>query len=237
VNTLTFITNIASNLKAFAAPEHCAVCNTLIEPSKSPYIMLCISCMNSLPYAPPSNRILNRFFENFDSDNVFISKATSLISLKDDDRYYNPIHYFKYEGFYKLAVEFGKLLGKRLKIENMIDYDYIIPVPIHKAKERERQYNQSLMIASGLSEFVKGKVSDRIVVRKKYTKSQTTLSKDDRLVNVGNIFTVSNNVDISGANILIIDDVLTTGATINAVARALVEARVLYCHAATVAIA
>lgn len=237
MNPLKYITKIASNLNSFIAPEHCSVCNNLIEPGKSPYMMLCVNCINSIPYAPQSNIILNRFYENFDNDEVFISKATSLICLKDDDRYFNPIHFFKYEGFFKLAMEFGKLLGRRLRIDNMVDYDYVIPVPIHKAKERERQYNQSLMIAMGLIGYVNGNISDRIVKRKKYTKSQTTLSKNDRLVNVGNIFEVMKVNDLAGTKILIIDDVLTTGATINAVATALIEAHVECCHAATVAIA
>ncbi len=236
INT-TFIRAIRDNIFDFVAPEHCAICNKHIKPNSAQFKMLCNACLNSIPYAPPPNIIRNRFYEHFSEDKVAIDGATALISLKENAQYLEAIHKFKYAGLSQLAYEYGKLLGRRMQIDGMTEYQYIIPVPIHKVKYRERGYNQAYHISLGLVEFVAGKMSDDFVKRNQYTITQTALSKEQRKHNVGNIFELNKEFDPKGSRILLVDDVLTTGSTINSLAKSLKSAGAERCDCATVAIA
>ncbi|MBE2188158.1 MAG: ComF family protein [Candidatus Kapabacteria bacterium] len=236
INT-TFIRTIRDNLFDFVAPEHCAICNKHIKPNTAQFKMLCNACLNSIPYAPPPNIIRNRLYEHFSEEMVSIDGATSLLSLKENTQYLQAIHKFKYEGLSQLAYEYGKLLGRRMQIDGMTKYEYIIPVPIHKVKYRERGYNQSYYIALGLNGFVSGDMSDDFVRRNQYTKTQTALSKEQRKHNVRNIYEINKKFDPYGSRILLVDDVLTTGSTINSLAGSLKSAGAESCDCATVAIA
>lgn len=228
---------LRDNILDFVAPEHCSICHKHIKPNTAQNKMICNSCINSIPYAPQPSIIKNRFYEYFADEFVGIDNAIALLSLKEDHRYLQPIHSFKYEGMSSLAYTFGILLGRRLQIEGFTNYDYIIPIPIHKVKSRERGYNQSFHIALGIHDYVLGELSDKFVKRTQYTITQTVLSKEQRKQNVGNIFVLRKNFSAAKSRILIIDDVLTTGSTINSLAKLLKDSGALQCDCATVAIA
>jgi ComF family protein len=120
----------------------------------------------------------------------------------------------KYENKKNLGVKMGIILGKRL-IEKNVGADLIIPVPLHLSRKRERGYNQSEVIASGVSKELKIPVELGILKRKKFTRSQTKLNREERLLNVSEAFNINHNVDLSGKTVFILDDVITTGATIS----------------------
>ena len=104
------------------------------------------------------------------------------------------------------------------------DYDLIIPVPLHPRKARERGFNQSGVLSEGLSRRTGIKVLKRGLIRTRYTKTQTRLSRKERMKNVKGVFRVSVPADLNGKYVLLIDDVYTTGATVNECARVLVKA-------------
>ena len=104
------------------------------------------------------------------------------------------------------------------------DYDLIIPVPLHPRKARERGFNQSGVLSGGLNRRTGIKLSRKALVRTRYTKTQTRLGRQERQKNVKGAFRTSDRADLSGKSILLVDDVFTTGATVNECARMLIKA-------------
>ncbi len=128
------------------------------------------------------------------------------------------------------------LLPKELKLKDW-QLDLIIPVPIHHLKKAERGYNQSDYLAKGLSKSLNIPYSGKMIKRIKYTESQTKLKMKERALNVSNAFKVRNAEKVKGKNILIVDDVCTTGATLLECGIALYKAGANSVFACSVAIA
>ncbi|MDG1476370.1 MAG: phosphoribosyltransferase family protein [Vicingaceae bacterium] len=133
------------------------------------------------------------------------------------------LHNLKYKGIKEVGFIVGELFGFEL---NESDYykeiDFIIPVPLHKNKLKKRGYNQSEWIAKGLSKSMKVPVNKRSLYRKLDSETQTKKSRYNRWENVGEIFGVSDD-SINGKRVLLVDDVVTTGATIEACAQVLIK--------------
>lgn len=103
-------------------------------------------------------------------------------------------------------------------------YDIIIPVPISKKRKRERGYNQSLLIAREISSKEKIKLGDKVISKVKNNNTQSKLNKEERAENVKNVYKITNNKEIINKNILLIDDIYTTGATLNECSKMLKQA-------------
>lgn len=123
----------------------------------------------------------------------------------------------------KLGFVLGSLLASELSTLDEIGSYVLLPVPLHKLKEKERGYNQSEFIARGISKVLNIDVNVDLVKRTKYTQSQTKLNQTERELNVMDAFTLTNPQKSSHdvKNVIIIDDVITTGATINEVTKVL----------------
>jgi len=134
------------------------------------------------------------------------------------------IHNLKYKG----QQEIGAVLGiwyvedlKELKLEN--SFDVIIPVPLHKRKFRERGYNQVTAFGKALSEGLDIQYDETVLYRKKYSKTQSKKNLLGRSENIENIFDVISTEKHQNKHLLLVDDVLTTGATLEACSRALLK--------------
>ena len=129
----------------------------------------------------------------------------------------NLIHLFKYKGYDKLGLYFSALLANFIHTYNLPIkvIDYLIPVPLHKRKLREREFNQAEVLANELSKKFNIPLMKNNLIRIKDTKSQTELSIEQRLTNVSDAFLIKCPQKIKNKNILLIDDVMTTGATIS----------------------
>jgi competence protein ComFC len=103
-------------------------------------------------------------------------------------------------------------------------WDYLVPVPLHRVKLREREFNQAERLAAGLSRATGIPLNAGLVERVQNTPSQTRLTRDERAANVRNAFAVKAGVTVTGARLVLVDDVMTTGATVNACARILRKA-------------
>lgn len=198
----------------FASPKQCMVCGALIENISRNY--LCLKCQDSMPYAPQGKEIIKKLYGNFSSTELYIDDAVSLMGINSNSDYMNLIYSLKYQGLPKVGEEMGLLLAQVMMKDKLDDFDCIQPVPIHKVKERERTYNQSLSIAKSISKL-SGKPVQNLAIRKVYTQTQTKLSAEERYKNVDNIFKIKEN---PYKKVLLVDDVLTTGATINNLAQA-----------------
>ena len=124
------------------------------------------------------------------------------------------IHSLKYEERATLGWELGHHLGNMLPLTQVGDLDFLIPVPLHSVKKRERGYNQAKWIAKGLSSIWEVPVDPSILKGKKYTETQTMLSSIERKQNMDKSF--EGKKPMKGITIGIIDDVLTTGSTMSA---------------------
>ncbi|MFO7891595.1 MAG: ComF family protein [bacterium] len=137
------------------------------------------------------------------------------------------IHQIKYHHRKKLGFFLGKIAGRLLHEElKTTGEEVIIPVPLHKIRYRERGYNQSSLLAQGISEYIKLPIYEQIMVRIKNTKSQTTLNAQQRSSNLKNAFSVTDSQKIHNKTIFLVDDVSTTGATLNSCSRTLKKAGV-----------
>ena len=163
--------------------------------------------------------------QSIPADLMAISNVFSLFSVREDSRFMELIYSAKY---YNILLILGSNSANFLPVEFRIKatpkYDFIVPVPIHHARNRERGYNQSDYIAEGLSDILKFPVNKKILKRKKYTVSQTKLSAEQRKTNLKKAFCKGKEIQkAANKSILICDDVITTASTLNTCAMMLLE--------------
>ena len=145
--------------------------------------------------------------------------VTACFFFSKEGKVQHLIHVLKYKGNGEAGVFLGQELGKSIKDAPLFQgIDCLIPVPLHPKREKERGYNQSMMIAQGVSEVTGVPVGANNLVRSVNTATQTHKSKEERWKNVKDIFEVRHPEQLEGKYVLLIDDVLTTGATLEACA-------------------
>lgn len=192
----------------FFLPRFCPGCNKKLSAEEN---AVCETCLNSILLAD-DERIQIEFDKNFKSAQV-IKEFYSKYIFKAESSLQNIIHALKYNRQFRLGIFLGRVLGEGLKSKRW-SIDIIIPVPIHHLRKAERGYNQSDYIAKGISASLNIPFSSRYISRIRHTPSQTGLNQKERAMNVSNAFKVKNAKKIKGKNILLVDDVCTTGATL-----------------------
>ena len=215
-------------------PQVCEVCGSGLVHGET---IICIRCFMNLPrtdyHEHPENKTAELFIGL-----VPFKKASSYFFYTKHSAFTNIIHSLKYEGKQEIGRYFGELFGHELKQSGFCeDIDYIIPVPLHKKRHQERGFNQSLCIAQGLSKATGIMINNKAIERIVYTKTQTKKSKQERFGNVDHIFRLSENHKLDNKHILLLDDVITTGATIESLAQALETVEGISISIASLAIA
>jgi len=143
--------------------------------------------------------------------------ATSLFRFEKGSSYQALLHDLKYRGNRKAGLYMGRLLGQELKHTIFAECDLIIPVPQHRKRLRKRGYNQSEIIARGVSEVMNIPLERNLLKRTEHHSSQTSMGRYERYKNVyGNFKLTTYNPEANRKKILLIDDVVTTGATLEA---------------------
>lgn len=203
---------------SFFYPDTCYACgNSLFRHEK----VLCTQCLQHLPktnyHLHPGNPLDKVFWGR-----VKIEQATALYYYSKGGKVQHLIHQLKYKGKKEVGIYLGKLLGTELKeLPAYHDISAVLPVPLHPRKQRKRGYNQSEQFAIGLSEAMGIRMEAGSFIRKVATETQTKKSRLARWENVKEIFAVTNPVSIEGRHLLLVDDVVTTGATIESCASVL----------------
>ena len=168
---------------------------------------------------------------------VNIKAATSFLFFSKMGRVQSLIHQLKYKRQKEVGLLIGKLFGDDLlNSPYYTDIDFIIPVPLHPKKLKTRGYNQSLMIANGLQESMGIEVFTGLQ-RKAHSSTQTRKSRYERWENVKDIFEIKEHKRLESKSVLLVDDVLTTGATLEACAQVLLDISGLQISIATLAYA
>lgn len=153
-----------------------------------------------------------------------ITKAAAFSYYNRGSRIRSLIHNLKYRGIREAGTELGRIYGFALKESGFTSgMDLIVPVPLHPARERERGYNQSSIIAAGMSEATDLVVDNNLLTRSVKSRTQTKRSRYERWTNVEGIFSVTYPERITGKHILLVDDVITTGSTIESCANELLK--------------
>jgi ComF family protein len=194
-------------------PRLCYACGNYLLRNEN---LICTECYVVIPrtnyHNEPDNPVAQLFWGR-----CMIEKAAAFSYYNKGSRIRNLIHNLKYKGIREIGVELGKIYGSALKSSGfMNDIDMIIPVPLHPSKMRIRGFNQSESICTGMGEAASLPVDNQSLIRIKVSPTQTNKSRYERWANVEGIFKVVNPEVIAGKHILLVDDVITTGSTIEA---------------------
>ena len=192
-------------------PHLCLACGE--RPIKNKEI-ICLKCQSTLPetnmHLSKENRFTDRFWGRID-----LSAGAALYAFQKGGTVQQLIHKLKYHNRPNIGLQLGIYYGKKLnKTVLFKNIDAIVPVPLHPQKQRQRGYNQSTQFALGLSESLKKPIIHKGLKRIKYGESQTRKSKTKRYEDILQAFEIHHGNLLKNKHILLVDDVLTTGATL-----------------------
>lgn len=208
---MSYIYDIWDDFISLLFPRLCYGCGDHLMRNES---LICTDCYVRIPrtdyHNHPENPVAQLFWGR-----CLIEKAAAFSYYNKGSRIRRLIHNLKYNGIQELGPEMGKIYGRSLKDSGFTDgIDIIIPVPLHPSKKRVRGFNQSELISAGLSESTGIPVNLTSLGRISVSDTQTKRSRYDRWTNVEGIFAVTDRDSIAGRHILLVDDVITTGSTI-----------------------
>jgi ComF family protein len=218
----------------FIYPPLCLSCRRLLQRGGE---YVCPDCWNSIQIASEESPL---FIET--AGKLAVSGAVdglvSLYVFEKEGVFQVIVHNLKYAGVQALGLELGRRLGK-IVVESGICADAIIPIPLHRRKIRERGYNQAEIIGRGVSEVSGIPMRTDLVCRKKYTKTQTLLSLNERRENMEEAFEIAlaNKSEVQDREFIVVDDVVTTGSTMIACAGVLRSLGALKVSVASAALA
>ena len=186
---------------------------------------LCLKCLLNMPktnyHLVADNELEKRFWGKFP-----IERASAYFHYVKGSDFDKILFELKYHGQKEVGEYMGRYMANDLLVSGFFnEIDIIVPVPLHKKREKERGYNQSEWIASGISKITGIPVNTNSIKRVEANSTQTRKSVWDRWENVQNLFAVVSSSELQGKHILLVDDVLTTGATIVSCASKIMEVR------------
>jgi len=231
---MKMFTSIFADLLHLFFPHVCTGCGSDLVNKEH---LLCLECISQLPhtgFAPHAHNPIEHIFWGrvplvAAHSEFFFTKASVIQHL---------IHQLKYNGKKEIGFYLGEVIGRNLLNSNRFQaVDYIIPLPMFADKEKKRGYNQATIICNGISASMNIPVLNGVVTRKYLTETQTRKSRSDRWDNVANSFKVKDVEKLRNKHILLIDDVVTTGASLEACARNILNIEGVHLSIATLAYA
>jgi ComF family protein len=202
-----------ADFTALLFPHLCPACGETLMANEH---ILCTNCRYSLPFTnfhlQPDNVVARQFWGKLN-----IEAAYAMYYFNKGGKVQNLLHHLKYKNMPQIGKVLGEMAGEQLlKSEAFKQIDHIIPVPLHKRRMRERGYNQSTCFGEGLAQKLNADLTENNLVRIRHTDTQTHKSRFARFENMKEVFTVNNPDQLINKHILLIDDTVTTGSTLEA---------------------
>ena len=201
-------------------PNLCVCCSGYLGGQEK---FICDLCIFTLPRFEEFERRDNPVAQTF-WGRANLDFATSLLQFSANGGVQKILHEIKYKGNTALGIYMGEWMGKVLMEKSLFTkVDYIIPLPLHPKKELLRGYNQAELLAVGMENMHHWPIAKNLLIRTKHNSTQTKKHRYERYINTTEIFAVLNSSDFRNKHVLIVDDVITTGATIEAAASVLLQ--------------
>lgn len=227
MNTLTLIKDALLHL---IYPHICAGCGTDALPSTS---QLCIKCIHDLPLTRFETQA-NNPVEKILAGRVPFLHATAQIYFHKHSALQRLMHQFKYRGNKDLGLQLGLIMGYQLLESGRFGgTEALVPLPLHESREKQRGYNQAEILCNGIAQILQVPVLKGAVKRTIATGSQTKKSRIDRWQNIAGKFELGTNQGLQNKQVLLVDDIITTGATLDACGNALLKIKGLTLNVAT----
>lgn len=213
-------------------PQVCPACGNLLTNSEE---TVCLTCRYLLPKTHYENNLENPLAQSFWGQ-VNFQAVTAEYFFSKTGNVQHLLHQLKYQGNKEAGIFLGQQLGESIKNAKLFqDIDYLVPIPLHPKKEYMRGYNQSFVIAQGVEDRTNIPIAKDCLYRKVFTSTQTKKSREERWDNVKDIFDIKDYKILENKHILLIDDVLTTGATLLAAGKILSQINNIRMSVATAA--
>lgn len=207
---LTKLSNIANDINTLLFPHTCFGCNDRLTRGEK---LLCTVCRHQLPltdYTFNEENPVDRIFYG----RINIKKASSFLHFTDYGIVKNLIHHLKYKNQEQIGEFLGNWYGQILVENNHLPkVDFVIPVPLHRIKLRKRGYNQTALFAKQLATHLGSQYLDHVLIKTANTRTQTKKNRLARWYDNKSLYTVVDTHLLDNKTILLVDDVITTGAT------------------------
>jgi ComF family protein len=217
---MSYINDLWDDFISLLFPRLCYGCGNHLLRNEN---LICTECYVVIPrtnfHIENENPVAQLFWGR-----CMIEKAAAFSFFNKGSRIRNLIHNLKYKGIKELGYELGRIYGLSLKSSGFtVNIDLIIPVPLHPSKKRNRGFNQSELISTGIADATGLPVNINSLARSKVSTTQTRRSRFERWTNVEGIFRVTDSDILKDRHILLVDDVITTGSTIESCANELLK--------------
>lgn len=212
---------LADDFLSLIYPRLCMACGRSLYLNEE---VLCTRCLLHLPQTgfhkvPKDNQVVRSFWGR-----VPVEGGAARYFFRKSAPVQRLLHNLKYKHAPEIGIFLGKIYGRELlESEVFRSVDVIVPIPLHPAKEKKRGYNQAAVFARGLAQAMGKPADETILFREVYTETQTRKSRLRRWENVKSVFALGETKRIAGKHILLVDDVITTGATMEACMMKLLE--------------
>lgn len=214
-------------------PHVCTGCGSDILNEESVLCMRCIDAMPETNFEMYANNPVEKTFWG----RLPLVAATAQFYFTKESLMQQLMHQFKYKRNKELGLQLGRIMGEKIKASARFEADALIPLPLFPAKEKRRGYNQATVLCEGMAETMNIPVLDKVIIRPQHTETQTKKGRIERWKNMEGKFILPDPGSIRHKHLLLVDDVITTGATLEACGNELLKAEGVQLSVATLCVA
>lgn len=217
---MNLIKNLLADTLHLFYPHYCTGCGSDLLAKDN---LLCLHCLASLPHTHFA-LFENNYVENIFRGRMYVKAAHSEFYFSKGQLVQQLIHLLKYKANKEIGHFLGEIMGRSLLSGSRFsNIDYVVPLPLYPDKEFKRGYNQAALICHGISAVTNIPTMENNIIRQRPTETQTRKHRSERWLNVDGSFAVKTISSIIGKNILLVDDVITTGASLEACGQAILN--------------